>query len=50
MELCSSKLTNLYKGTNIEELKIINEKLILEIGEVKPNDHISEKRVTQFDK
>ena len=29
---------------NVEELKIINEKLILEIAELKPNEHKSEKK------
>ena len=29
---------------NVEELKIINEKVILEIAELKPNEHKSEKK------
>ena len=37
MELSSSKRTNLHMCNNIEELKIINEKFILEIAELKPN-------------
>ena len=43
MELCS-KRTSLHMYNNIEEVKIINEKLILEIAELKPNEHKNEKK------
>ena len=44
MELSSIKRTNLHMCYNVEELRIINEKLILEIAELKPNEHKSEKK------
>ena len=44
MELSSSKRTNFHMWDSIEELKIINEVLILEMAELKPNDHKSEKK------
>ena len=49
MELSSSKRTNLHMCNNIEEVEIINEKIILAIAELKPNDHRSENKtnVTQ---
>ena len=43
MDLSSIKWTNLHMCNDIEELKIINEKFILEIAELKPNEHKSEK-------
>ena len=42
MHLSSIKLTNLHMCNNIEDLKIIDEKLTLEIAE--PNEHRIEKK------
>ena len=45
MDLSSIKRTHLYMCNNIEELKIINEILILEIAELKPSEHKSYKKM-----
>ena len=44
MELGSSRRTNLHMCNNIEELRI-TKKFILEIAELIPNDHKSEKKI-----